>query len=52
VQTRGRIKALRDDAALYRYNEKGERVLMESRDRQKALTDNEKILRDLACPPA
>lgn len=51
MQTRGRIKSLRDDPVLYRFNEKGERVVMESRERQRAVTDNEKILKDLNCPP-
>ena len=50
TQTRGRIKSLREDAVLYRYNDKGEKVLMETRDRQQALTDNQKILKDLTCP--
>jgi hypothetical protein len=52
TQTRGRIKSLREEAILYRYNEKGEKVVMETRDRQQALSDNEKILRDLTCPAA
>ncbi|HEY2862794.1 MAG TPA: DUF4124 domain-containing protein [Casimicrobiaceae bacterium] len=51
-QARGRIKALREDANVYRFNEKGERVFFEPAERQKAITDNEKLMRDLNCPGA
>ena len=50
VQARGRIKTLRNDLAVYRYNEKGEKVFYEAADRERAVADNQKIMRDLNCP--
>ena len=50
VQARGRIKTLRNDAAVYRYNEKGEKVFYEAADRERAVADNQKLMRDLNCP--
>jgi hypothetical protein len=50
VQARGRIKTLRDDTAVYRYNEKGEKVFYEVADRERAIADNQKLMRDLNCP--
>jgi hypothetical protein len=51
VQARGRIKTLRNDLAVYRYNEKGEKVFYETADRDRAIADNQKLMRDLNCPP-
>ncbi len=51
AQARGRIKTLREDLAVYRYNEKGEKTFYEPADREKAIGENQKILRDLNCPP-
>ncbi len=51
VQARGRIRTLREDVAVYRYNEKGERSYYKPADREKAINENQKILRDLNCPP-
>ena len=42
AQARGRIRTLREDANVYRYNEKGEKVFYEPAERQKAIADNEK----------
>jgi len=50
VQARGRIKTLRNDVAVYRYNEKGEKVFYEAADRERAIADNQKMMRDLNCP--
>ncbi|MGH8849792.1 MAG: DUF4124 domain-containing protein [Casimicrobiaceae bacterium] len=50
AQARGRIRTLRADANVYRYDAKGEKVLLEAPERQKAITDNEKMLHDLNCP--
>ena len=50
AQARGRIRTLRDDVNVYRYNEKGEKVFFEPAERQKAIADNEKMIRDLNCP--
>src|SRR5690348_6610433 len=50
AQARGRIRALREDANVYRFNEKGEKVFFEPAERQKAIADNEKLMRDLNCP--
>lgn len=49
-QARGRIKSLREDANVFRFNEKGEKVFFEPAERQKAIADNEKLMRDLNCP--
>ena len=50
VQARGRIKTLRNDTAVFRYNEKGEKVFYEAADRERAIADNQKLMRDLNCP--
>jgi hypothetical protein len=50
VQARGRIKTLRNDTAVFRYNEKGEKVFYEASDRERAIADNQKLMRDLNCP--
>jgi Domain of unknown function (DUF4124) len=50
VQAQGRIKTLRNDTAVYRYNEKGEKVYYEAADRGRAIADNQKLMRDLNCP--
>src|SRR5450631_369059 len=42
VQARGRIKTLRNDTAVFRYNEKGEKVLYDAGDRERAIADNQK----------
>jgi hypothetical protein len=52
AQARGRIRTLREDANVYRFNEKGEKVFFEPAQRQKAISDNEKIMRDLNCAGA
>jgi hypothetical protein len=51
-QARGRIRTLREDVNVYRYNEKGEKIFFEPAERQKAIADNEKLMRDLNCPAA
>ena len=50
VQARGRIKTLRNEVAVFRYNEKGEKVFYEASDRERAILDNQKLMRDLNCP--
>jgi hypothetical protein len=50
VQARGRIKTLRNDTAVFRYNEKGDKVMYETADRERAIADNQKLMRDLNCP--
>ena len=50
VQARGRIKTLQADVAVFRYNEKGDKVFYEPADRERAIVDNQKIMRDLNCP--
>ena len=50
VQARGRIKTLRNEVAVFRYNEKGEKVFYEASDRERAIADNQKLMRDLNCP--
>ena len=50
LQARGRIKTLRNEVAVFRYNEKGEKVFYEAPDRERAILDNQKLMRDLNCP--
>jgi len=50
AQIRGRLQTLRADVAVYRFNEKGERVFMPAAERDKAVAESEKMLRDLNCP--
>ena len=50
AQARGRIKTLRNEVAVFRYNEKGEKVFYEASDRERAIADNQKLMRDLNCP--
>jgi hypothetical protein len=50
AQIRGRLQALRADVAVYRFNDKGEKVYMPAAERDKAVVESEKMLRDLTCP--
>jgi hypothetical protein len=50
VQARGRIKTLQADTAVFRYNEKGEKVFYEPADRERAIAETQKSMRDLNCP--
>jgi len=50
AQIRGRLQTLRGDVAVYRFNDKGERVSMPAAERDKAVVDSEKMLRELNCP--
>jgi hypothetical protein len=50
VQARGRIKTLRNDTAVFRYNEKGEKVFYDAADRERLIADSQKLMRDLNCP--
>jgi len=52
AQARGRIRTMRELAPVYRFNDKGERVFFEAADREKAIAESEKNLKDLKCPPA
>jgi hypothetical protein len=48
----GRNKSLRQDANVYRYNEKGDRVVLDTAARENAIAENNKLMRDLGCTPA
>jgi hypothetical protein len=50
AQIRGRLQTLRADVAVYRFNDKGEKVFMPAAERDKAVAESEKMLRDLNCP--
>ena len=52
AQIRGNVQTLRSDAAVYRFNEKGEKIYLETPDRAKSIADAEKLLRDLNCAGA
>jgi hypothetical protein len=51
-QAIGRDKALREDANVYRYNEKGQRVYLDTAAREAEIAQNQKIMRDIGCTPA
>jgi hypothetical protein len=51
-QAVGRIKTLREDANVYRYDEKGQRVFLEGAAREEAIAQNQKLMRDIGCTPA
>jgi len=48
----GRNKSLRQDANVYRYNEKGDKVFLDTAARENAIAENNKLMRDLGCTPA
>jgi hypothetical protein len=50
AQIRGRLQTLRADVPVYRFNDKGERVSMPAAERDKAVVESEKMLRELNCP--
>jgi uncharacterized protein DUF4124 len=52
AQLRGNIQTMRSSAAVYKFNEKGEKVYFEDAERQKSIADSEKQLRDLNCEGA
>jgi hypothetical protein len=51
AQARGRMQALRSSDTLYRYNEKGEKVYFDAPERQRAMAETDKLLRELNCAP-
>jgi hypothetical protein len=51
-QARNNILTLRNGGNVYRYNEKGERVFFEAADRERAITENQVLIRDLGCVQA
>ncbi|TMG87420.1 MAG: DUF4124 domain-containing protein [Betaproteobacteria bacterium] len=52
AQVRGNIQNMRSNAAVYRFNDKGEKVYLESAEREKSIADSQKLLRDLNCAGA
>ena len=51
-QAVGRVKSLRQDPNVYRYNEKGDKVFLDTAARENAIAENNKLMRDLGCTPA
>ena len=51
VQARGRMATLRNESRLYRYNEKGEQVTMDAAERERAIAETDRYMRDLNCAP-
>ena len=51
-QAIGRVKSLREDPNVFRYNEKGERVYLDAAMREAEIAQNQKIMRDIGCTPA
>lgn len=52
VQLRGRVQTLRNNAPLYKFNESGGRVYYDAAERDQAIAETEKAMRDLECPSA
>ncbi len=52
AQIRGNIQTMRSGAAVYKFNEKGEKIYLEAPDREKSIADSERQLRSLNCEPA
>ena len=52
AQIRGNIQTMRSGAAVYKFNEKGEKIYLAGPDRDKSLADSQKLLRDLNCEGA
>lgn len=52
AQIRGNIQTMRSGAAVYKFNEKGEKIYLEGPDREKSIADSQKLLRDLNCEGA
>lgn len=51
VQIRGRMQTLRSGVALYRFNEAGEKVFYDDAERNKAMADTDRQLRESNCAP-
>jgi len=51
-QALGQIKSLREDTNVYRFDEKGEKVMLDAAARESAIAQNQKIMRDIGCTPA
>jgi hypothetical protein len=52
AQLRGNIQTMRSSTAVFRYNEKGEKVFLDAPDREKSIAESEKQLRTLNCETA
>lgn len=52
AQLRGNIQTMRSSAAVYKFNDKGEKVYLENADREKSIADTERQLRTLNCDNA
>jgi hypothetical protein len=52
AQLRGNIQTMRSTAAVYKFNDKGEKVYLETADREKSIADAERQLRSLNCESA
>src|SRR5262249_32524776 len=49
VQTRGRMQTLRSGVGVYRYNDEGEKVYFDEAERNKAIAETDRALRDSNC---
>ena len=50
AQLRGSIQTMRSGSAVYKFNEKGEKIYLEAADRERSIADSETQLRTLNCP--
>jgi hypothetical protein len=51
-QAVGRVRSLRQDANVYRYNEKGDKVFLDAAARENAIAENQKLMREIGCTPS
>jgi hypothetical protein len=52
VQLRGRMQTLRSNTPLYKFNDAGAKVYYDAAERDSAVAETEKAMRDLECPSA
>jgi hypothetical protein len=51
VQVRGRMQTLLSGAAVYRFNEAGEKVYYDAAERDRAIAETDRTMRELNCAP-
>jgi hypothetical protein len=52
VQLRGRLQTLHSNTPLYKFNDSGAKVYYDAAERDSAVAETEKAMRDLECPSA
>lgn len=50
-QAAGRVRSLRQDPNVFRYNEKGDKVFLDTAAREESIAQNQKLMREIGCTP-